>query len=78
MDLQTRKLHFIKAILSIGNEQVIEKLEALLRKEQHKAENERVSIEQYNHELDEANSRIESGDYTSHSDVKKEADTWLK
>ncbi len=34
MDLQTRKLHFIEEILAISNEQVIEKLEHLLKKEQ--------------------------------------------
>lgn len=78
MDLQTRKLHFIEAILSIGNEKVIEKLEALLKKEQAKEDGQRVSIEQYNRELEEANSRIESGQYTSHEDVTKESATWLK
>lgn len=78
MDLQTRKLHFIESILSFGNEQIIEKLEALLKKEQQKEDSQRVSIEQYNRELEEANSRIESGQYTSHEDVKKESETWLK
>jgi len=78
MDLQTRKLHFIESILSIGNEKIIEKLEALLKKEQQKENSQRVSIEEYNRELNEANSRIESGAYTRHDDVKKESGTWLK
>ena len=78
MDLQTRKLHFIESILSIGNVKVIEKLEALLEKEQQKEDRQRVSVEQYNRELEAANGRIESGEYFSHEDVKKESASWLK
>jgi len=33
MDLQTRKLHFIEEILAINNEEIIEKLEVVLKKE---------------------------------------------
>jgi len=35
MDLQTKKLHFIEEILSISNEEIIDKLESILKKEQH-------------------------------------------
>lgn len=34
MDLQTRKLHFIEEILAISNEEIIKKLESVLKKEQ--------------------------------------------
>ena len=76
MDLQTRKLHFIKAILSIGNEKVIEKLEALLKKEQQKEDGQRVSIEQYNKELDQAEAEMDRGEYISHEDLKKQMEKW--
>lgn len=36
MDLQTRKLNFIQEVLAVGNEKIIDKLEALLRKEKKK------------------------------------------
>ncbi|WP_296623250.1 hypothetical protein [Marivirga sp.] len=78
MDLQTRKLQFIESILSIGNEKLIDKLEALLKKESQKEESPRISIEQYNRELDEANARIDSGDHVSHESVKKESEKWMK
>ena len=78
IDLQRRKLHFIESILSVGSEEIIEKLEALLEKEQRKENNQRVSIDQYNQEIEEANSRIESGEFTSQDDVKKESESWLK
>ena len=34
MDLQTRKLHFIEEILAISSEEIIDKLETVLKKEQ--------------------------------------------
>ena len=52
-------------------------LDFLLSKQQQQ-ESERISIEQYNKELDQANARIDSGEYTSHEDVKKESEKWLK
>jgi len=34
MDIQTRKLNFIKEVLALSNEKIMDKLESLLRKEQ--------------------------------------------
>lgn len=36
MDLQTRKLHFIEEILSISNDEIIERLELVLKEEQQR------------------------------------------
>ena len=36
----------------------------------------RISVEQYNRELDEANARIEAGDYISQEDLEKESSEW--
>lgn len=76
MDLQTRKLQFIKEILSIGNEKVIEKLEALLKKEQQKEGDQRISIEQYNKEIDEAEAEMDKGEIISHEDLKRQMKKW--
>lgn len=76
MDLQTRKLYFIESILSIANEKTIEKLEALLKKEQENEDNQRISIEQYNRELEEANSRIDRGDFLTQDEVEKMSRKW--
>lgn len=40
MDLQTRKLQFIEEILAISNEQLMNKLESVLRNEQQKLDPE--------------------------------------
>lgn len=37
---------------------------------------ERVSIEQYNKEIEDAMARINQGKYTSHEDLMKESETW--
>ena len=37
---------------------------------------ERISIEQYNKELDDAEARIDAGKYISHEDLEKEAKQW--
>lgn len=37
---------------------------------------ESISIEQYNRELDEANIRIETGEYVSNDDVRNESESW--
>ena len=34
-------------------------------------QSERISLEQYNKEIDEAEAEIESGDYVSHEEVEK-------
>lgn len=41
-----------------------------------KAGNERISIEQYNRELEEADRRMANGHFISHEDVKEEMKTW--
>jgi hypothetical protein len=37
---------------------------------------ERISIEQYNKEIEDAEKRIESGHYTSQEDAEKQAESW--
>jgi hypothetical protein len=37
---------------------------------------ERISIEQYNKELAEAEARIESGEFTTQEDLEKEINEW--
>ncbi|MCB9033003.1 MAG: hypothetical protein H6553_04120 [Chitinophagales bacterium] len=37
---------------------------------------ERISIEQYNKEIDEAMKRIDKGQYITHEELAKESETW--
>lgn len=36
----------------------------------------RISVEQYNRELDEANARIEAGEFTTQEELKKDMTQW--
>lgn len=71
MDLKTRKYKFIEQIFTV-EEEVFEKLEAVL-----KAQNkDRVSIAQYNAEIDEADERISKGEFYNEEEVEKLAEKW--
>lgn len=71
MDLNTRKYKFIQQLFTV-EEEVFEKLEAVL-----KAGNEnRISIAQYNAEIDDADNRISKGEFYTQEEVEKLAEKW--
>ena len=72
MDLQAQKLQLIEWLATLQDKSLIKELV------QWKEDHQRVSVEQYNKELEEANARIEAGDFVSHEDVVKESESWLK
>ena len=72
MDLATRKYNFIKKVFEV-DESVFDKLEALLNA---RKDTKVVDVEQYNIELDQANSRIENGNFYSSEDVEKMTSEW--
>jgi hypothetical protein len=37
---------------------------------------QRLTVEEYNRELEEAEKRYDAGNFTSHEDVLKEAESW--
>lgn len=76
MDIQTKKIHFVQEFLALSNEAIVDKLESILRKEKLKNDTQRISIEQYNKELEEAEAEMDRGEYISHEDFKKQMDKW--
>jgi len=69
---QTLKLELMEWLATLHDTGLIEELA------KWKEDHQKISIEQYNKELDEANARIEAGDFISHEDLKKESASWLK
>jgi hypothetical protein len=69
---QAQKLELLEWLATLSDEQVLAEL--VKWKEDH----QRVSIERYNQELEEANQRIESGNYIAHEDLIKESESWMK
>lgn len=72
MDLATRKYNFIQKLFEV-EEDVFEQLEEFLYKN---TETQTISVDQYNIELEQANSRIESGDFTTNEEVEKNSAQW--
>ena len=64
MDLQTRKLELIKNFLNLQNEEIISRIENLLRKEKKTTKSE--SLEPFT--IDELNARIDKSLADSHND----------
>lgn len=72
MDLATRKYNFIQRLFEV-DEDLFNKLEQVLDiKISHKP----IPLNQYNDELNEANSRIENGDFYTIDEVEKIASQW--
>lgn len=74
MDIQTRKLNFIKSFLHLQNEKVIAKLESLLQSENKNIQN--ASLLEYNNELEQADERIENGSFYTSEEVEKLVGQW--
>ena len=72
MDLATRKYNFIQKLFEV-EEDVFEQLEQFLN---NNTETQTISIDQYNIELEQANARIESGDFITNEEVEKNAAQW--
>jgi len=71
MDLQERKYKFIQKLFKV-EEDVFDKLEAQLDEFLSK----RVDLKQYNKELEEANQRIDKGEFYDPEEVEKIVNSW--
>jgi chemotaxis protein CheY-P-specific phosphatase CheC len=79
MDLQTRKLNIIQELLQVGNEEVVTKLEKVLKTER-KIQLEKslspMSEEEFNRIIDNSESDIKNGRITAARDLKKDIASW--
>ena len=60
--------------IQIADEKQIRAIYTLLKKDIE--ENKRISIEQYNQELEEAEAEYENGEYISHEEMTKRVKQW--
>lgn len=75
MDIQAEKLALIKRLEQINDRSLIQALKHMVDfglREQ----GERISVEQYNRELDEAEAEMDRGEYISHEDFKAQMKKW--
>ena len=79
MDVQLRKIHFVKEFLRLNNEQAIDKLETLLKSEKKRLYSqapEPMSLDDLNKTIDNAESDSEEGRITDAKDLKKDIQSW--
>jgi len=74
MDIKAERLHLIEEIKQVNDVSLLKAIKYMLH---YGLKNEgKISVEQYNRELDEANARIESGNFIRQEDLEKEASGW--
>lgn len=79
MDLQTRKLELIQEFLKIQNEDVILRLEKILKIENYKSEQENLkpmTIEQFNSRIDQSMEDSKNGRLIEGKELKTVMDKW--
>ena len=79
MDIQTKKLHFVQEFLRLKDENLIDKLNKLLkseRKKQFERELKPLSKKEFNALIDNAESDSENGRLTSARELQNEIDSW--
>jgi len=70
LDIQAEKYSVIEALTKVNDINLIQKVKDILKQEN------RISIEQYNKELDEADAEIDRGEFTTHQELKREMKEW--
>ena len=73
MDLEARKYKFIQQLSEV-NETLLDKLEYVLKNGLQNSE--RITLEDYNKEIEEAIEEIEKGEFHTQNEAKKIADQW--
>ncbi len=73
MNLQTRKYRFIEKLIDI-EEHLFSKLETILDRADEVPK--RISLEQYNKEIDDAIADIEKGEFFTQEEARKIAGKW--
>ena len=80
MDLQVRKIHFVQEFLRLNNEQIVDKLEGVLKSEKsqlYKNDPEPMSLEELNRMIDRAEDDVLNNRMRSVHDFKKDIKTWV-
>jgi hypothetical protein len=79
MDLQTRKLEFIQEFLKVQSEDVVDRLEKLLKKENSKLDKEDIqpfSMDELNHRINQSMVDSQNNKLTESDDILAEVQKW--
>ena len=74
MDINAEKALLIKELQQVEDLSLLRAIKAVLH---YGLKSEgRISIEQYNREIEEAEAEIERGEFTTHEELKKQMKAW--
>jgi hypothetical protein len=79
MDVQLKKIHFVREFLKLNNEQAIDKLESLLKSEKKRIfaqEKEPMNLDEFNKTIDDAEKDSKEGRLIDVDDLKRDIQTW--
>ena len=79
MDIQTRKIEFIQEFLKVQNEELIYRLENILKKENEYSKDENFepfTVEEFNERIDKTIEDSKSGRLTKSSDLQEKMKKW--
>lgn len=79
MDIETRKIEFIQEFLKVQSEEVISRLEKLLREENKNSEKvdfKPMTIEEFNERIDKSMEDSKNGRLTKASELKAKMERW--
>ncbi|GAA0764362.1 hypothetical protein [Psychroflexus lacisalsi] len=79
MDIQNRKIEFVQEFLKVQNEDIINRLEKVLRKEiknSGKEELKPMTIEEFNKRIDRSMEDSKNGRLIKASDLKAKMEKW--
>jgi len=81
MDIQAEKLHLIEELARIQDIRIIEQIKQLLKKKNnpivgYEIDGAPITRKQLIKKIDEAENRIDNGEYISQEDLEKESENW--
>ncbi|QLH31477.1 MAG: hypothetical protein HWD62_02665 [Cyclobacteriaceae bacterium] len=74
MDINAEKAHLMKELQQVEDLSLLRAIKAMLHYGLRREG--RISLEQYNRELDEAEAEIDRGEFITHEDFKKQMKAW--
>lgn len=80
MDLEIRKIHFVQEFLRLKNEQILNKLEDVLRSEKRKLYEQRAEplpMEEFNRMIGDAEDDSKNNRIKSVHELKNDVGTWI-
>ena len=80
MDLQIRKIHFVQEFLRVNNEQIIDKIENMLKSEKSNFYDKMpaaMSMDEYNSVIDSAEDDSKNNRMKNVQELKKDIKSWI-